>query len=122
MFHRNTQLLRSGAVGHALHQQAVDTCLRIGAFHPVKDRICCPLHFGRGAQVEHNALDFRLVGDIRRTQFQGYRVANLLGDMHRFGAVFGNPGWQRGQIIGLQNRLHLVSIELRSAFGQRLLN
>ncbi|MNL71047.1 hypothetical protein D3C87_1961380 [compost metagenome] len=73
----------------------------IGTFNAVENCLSGALYLGSGAQIEHYTLNFRLVRNIGGAQLQGHRIANLLGNMHGFGAVFGNPGRQRRQVIGL---------------------
>ena len=59
--------------------------------------------------------------NIRRAQFQCHRIANLFGNMYRFGAITGNPGRESIHTIRLQDGLNFMGIERRSPFGNRLL-
>ena len=56
LLHHDAQLLRPGAVRHALYQQPFDARLRQRLFYPIDDRLGRLLHFRGVAQIEHHAL------------------------------------------------------------------
>ena len=120
LLHHDAQLLRPGAVCHALHQQPFDARLRQRLLYPIDDRLSRLLHFRGVAQIEHHALYLRLMRDIGRAQLERHGIADTFGDSGRIKAVAGNPGRKRRQSIRLQHRLHLMGVEGGDALRQRL--
>ena len=116
MLNDNPQLLRPGAISHALHQQPVNTRLRPGHFDAIDNRVRGLLYLGSRAQIKHNPLNFRLVRNIRRAQLQSDGVANLLGNMYSLGAISGNPRRQGMNTVSMQNGAHFMGIQRRCAF------
>lgn len=97
MLDHHTKLLRAGAVSHALYQQTVNPRLRPGHLYTIKNGVRGLLYLACGPQVKHDPLNFRFMRNVGRAQLESYRIAYLFGDMHRFSAVAGNPGWERVQ-------------------------
>ena len=66
-------------------------------------------------QVDAHAAEIGFVDDVRRGNFQHDRIAEALGDFHRFIAGPGQLAAQHVEIVGAQNFLRLDFADLRRA-------
>ncbi len=114
------QLQATAAPRHPLYQQAFDAGTGVVLPDSIQNGVRCLGDFGRGAQVEHDAVYGRLVEYVWRAQLDRDWIADLLRGQGGLNGIGDDPGRQGGEPSCLQNGVCQMGVEGELLAFQRL--